>query len=293
MAGIPYTQEEEILLRQKCGTNISFKEMEEFFPNRTAFGLQIKARAMGLSNYFQRRKYNSNKEFWDNFNPVSCYWAGFAAADGNLIDYNGYNVFSIQLHSSDREHLDLFLKNTSSSNPIKDCIRKNKKLGGNPHFHSKISICEKAWLKGLTENFNIKPRKTWDFEPPKLEGELLACWIAGFIDGDGCYHFSKLGNFGISASLATEKALQLILDFSEKFPSMTRKTRKVGKVHSYFRLGINGLRAIHMAHYLMSLPCPHMRRKYDYVRNYLLANPQYNLSLPPYEESLAKITPQS
>lgn len=294
MAGIPWTIEEEILLKQKCGTNISFKEMEKFFPQRTSSGLQGKARLMGLSNYFQPRKYNSDKEFWDNFNPISCYWAGFAAADGNLMDYGGYNIFSIQLHSSDKEHLDLFLKNTSSNYPIRDCVRENKKLGGNPHYHSKISICEKAWLKGLTENFNIKPRKTWSFKPPKLEGELLACWIAGFIDGDGCYHLCRTNNiFGISASLATFDALKVILDFAESFPQTKKKPRKIAKRGDYYRLAISGSSSVHMAHYLMSLPCPHMRRKYDYVKNYLLSNPQYNLSLPPYEESLAKTTPQS
>lgn len=295
MAGIPWTQEEELLLKSKCSTGISFPMISKFFDRRTPYSLQIKAQRMGLTNYYKYRKYNCNQRFWDSVNPKNSYWAGFVAADGCVRYTDGTYTLKIELSEIDTHQLERFNFETESEYPVLKLKKKARRESLHESLMCYTYVNDESWASGLENNFGIFPRKTWSLKPPPIKEEFFPYWLCGFLDGDGCYHYDNITNmFSISISLAVSEPLQKILDFAEQFVQEKNKKRKVcsrtaGK-YTYFRASISGKSAVYMAHYLMSLPCFHMKRKYEYIKSYLDGpNNKYNLSLPPYDEHLASL----
>lgn len=263
--------------------------MSELIPTRTANSLQGMARVLKYDNPYKARKHFANKEFWDEVNLINSYYAGFVAADGNVLFTCGSYVFRIELNPIDAEFLVQFGKDCSSSYKITYSERMKK---GQTLKSCHFACNEHAWRNGLENNFNIFPRKTYTLKAPNLKGDYLGAWMAGFLDGDGCYSIhSRNGLFCISLSCASLSVIQSICDFSRQFTTSSSRNLKLSSVGSHskenshlYQLHINGERAVKMAHYLMSLPCRHMARKYNKVRDYLIANPKYNLSIPPLEE---------
>jgi len=128
----------------------------------------------------QERKYIINDKFFNILNNISCYWAGFIAADGCICK----NILSIELSKIDEDHLKKFL-NVCESNSIlyyRDRYKENKKYEYCcAKINSKNIICD------LKNNFNIIPRKSRILNPPGLIGENnIRNYIRGYFDGDGC-----------------------------------------------------------------------------------------------------------
>lgn len=296
MAGINWTQEEEFLLKSKCNSGISFKEMANLFPIRTASSLQAKAVRMDWPNKFQPRKYTCNQKFWDEVNNDNSYWAGFVAADGCVRYTDGTYTFKIELSEVDRHQLEALNFYTESEYPISKLKKPSKRGCGITNDMCYTSVNDISWAKGLENNFGIFPRKTWFLKPPPIHEDFFSYWLCGFLDGDGCYHYDPITDmFSISISLAVSEPLEKILEFSNQFPQIRKKKRHVKKCtggggkYQYFHLAICGKSAAYMAHYLMSLPCFHMKRKYEYVKNYLDTQKRYDLSLPTYDQHMASL----
>ena len=294
MAGIPWTENEKFLLKKYCGSGMSFRKMSELIPTRTASALQSMARVSRYENPYSARKYYANKKFWDEVNIINSYYAGFVAADGNVLLSCGSYVFKIELHPMDDELLAQLSKDCSSTYGVTYSERIKKGL----IRKSCLFVCnEHAWRNGLEKNFNIFPRKTYTLEAPPLQGDFLSAWMAGFLDGDGCYSVHSNGLLCISLSCASLSAIQSVCDFSRQFmassprnPRLPSVRRHSGQFDHLYQLHISGERAVKMAHYLMSLPCRHMVRKYNKVRDYLIHNPKYGLSLPTLEEHQKNVT---
>lgn len=290
---VKFTKEERDTIESMASQGISFVEITKKFPNRGIDGIHGFAARNGFKNNFNQgsRKYTCNKEFWDVPNKVNSYWAGFTAADGH-VHHEGETentyCFIIKLQRKDKEHLNLFKNHSQWSGEVSDGSPVQRQTG--VFYYSQIRIHQKEWRGGLEDSFSIFPRKTWNLPLPNIHGELLDCYLAGFLDGDGSYVVSKnTDKIIISATGATTNILEAVNEISNRFDQNKNRVRKIQKVDKYFKCAVAGDTAIKMAHYLMSLPCPHLRRKYDRIRDYLISHPKYNLSLPPYDEHLASL----
>lgn len=122
------------------------------------------------------RKPKNQYPLFDTYTPKSCYWAGFVAADGNvLIGKKEYRT-SLKLQKSDSEHLLKFKKAVGAKNKI-SCSNNS----------AYIQICSKQMYYSLRNNFNIVPNKSLVLQPPPehIPRNFIKHYIRGYFDGDG------------------------------------------------------------------------------------------------------------
>lgn len=117
--------------------------------------------------------------------PLSCYWAGFIAADGCL--YKGScrknPALTLKLANKDKKHLEIFKKDICATNPI--------------HQNSSTT-CSITLNLNKEENlilntiYNITERKSLSLLPPNLTHKIhVLSYIKGYIDGDGCVYVEE------------------------------------------------------------------------------------------------------
>jgi hypothetical protein len=148
--------------------------------------INIAIRSIAESKYLNNSgfKYKCNELFFDKLNELSCYWAGFIAADGYIgIQKRKYGrrYLSIELSRKDKGHLEYFKEHIGSTHPIGNTIKKC----------CKIKIFSNQLALSLKKNFNIVNCKTFIYHPPKLKDSMMSHFIRGYIDGDGCIKFTK------------------------------------------------------------------------------------------------------
>lgn len=116
-----------------------------------------------------------NIKFFNEYNKISAYWAGFIAADGNI--RSNKKCIQIGLSNKDRDHLKKF------SNAIK--------FTGPLYYYKKtneisIHVAGEWFIKDLFEKYEISPKKSLIINFPKnLPKELWPHFIRGYFDGDG------------------------------------------------------------------------------------------------------------
>lgn len=121
---------------------------------------------------------------------TNSYWAGFIAADGAILEpQRGQKVLSIGLKADDRDHL-LSLQSQIGAGSFGEYTRFDKRTEKNYHS-AQYRLGSDAICEDLATNYNIHPRKSLSHQPPNLKGELAYAFIAGYIDGDGCYYKGK------------------------------------------------------------------------------------------------------
>jgi transposase-like protein len=139
-----------------------------------------------IRTFYENLKYsNLNHCFFEKFTKESCYWAGFIAADGNILDYNKSKLFrlAITLSLQDINHLQKFKEKINSNKKIhiRERISFSKKC-----FLSSLSLSSKKIVNDLIETFNILPKKSLILEPPyNIPDEFVSHFIRGYFDGDG------------------------------------------------------------------------------------------------------------
>lgn len=290
-----FTDEEREIVRLAAKNCVPFAKITEQLPNKSVQQIVSFAMRNGFNNKNTQggRKYTCNKTFWDIPNEINSYWAGFAAADGHVHSEgkteNTY-CFILLLQRRDKEHVNLLAKTVSYNGPVKDGSAYLKKY--DKHYpNTMLRIHQKEWRAGLEKNFSIFPRKTWNLPVPNLSGHLLDCYLAGFMDGDGSYVICKnMDKIILSATGATTDILQELNKMSNRFDLQKDRVRNLKTVGNHFQYAVAGDTAVRMSHYLMSLPCPHLRRKFDRVRDFLISHPKYELSLPTYDQHMASLS---
>ena len=131
-----------------------------------------------------------NENFFVQPSLENCYWAGFIAADGCIIDSErGQRQLLIFLKSTDRPHLEVF-KSTIGGGSIYNGSNHDRRTG-KTYYSCYYRVFSNKVCDDLAENFGVLPRKSLTHEPPELEGDLARAFIAGYIDGDGCYWLDK------------------------------------------------------------------------------------------------------
>ena len=165
-----------------------------------------------------RMKFDIN--FFSKYNPESCYWAGFIAADGNLRK-DRYNV-NIHLKKDEYKHL---LKLKDITNYSKD-VKTDKNS-------CRIEFTGHWFNDDLINNFDINPQKSLIIEiSNKIPIEFLDHFIRGYFDGDGC--ITKTSCPTISFASGSLKLLQKLIDIfyeigirlktKQKKPILTEKS---------------------------------------------------------------------
>lgn len=144
---------------------------EKYKLHRSTIQRVLRRNNIPLRKVMPKIFYNVN--FFDEFTPESCYWAGFIAADGYI--RSDRNCVTVHLSVRDYEHLEKLAYMTG--------------YAGNPNTNGDsciLSFNGKWFVKALERNFGIKPRKTFDIcIPETIPYDMLRFFIRGYFDGDG------------------------------------------------------------------------------------------------------------
>lgn len=192
---------------------------------------------------FEKRYPDFNEDYFAVPNLENSYWAGFIAADGCIHPHDTKSSqLVIQLKSSDGHHLK-HLQTSIKSGSLLDSGSKTR------YRVSSNKICD-----DLKHTYNITPRKTFTLEPPELTDNLAYAYVAGYIDGDGCYDSSKgrprlriLGTFSI-------------LEWMSDIYNLDRNPTKRPEENIY-RLELHGNDAINVRKSFEQLDLPLLDRK--------------------------------
>lgn len=256
------------------------KELEQYLPGRNARSIKIKAHRLGIKRNGCARKYSYDLEFWSSYNSISCYWAGFVAADGSVYPHSQADSYVFSFGIKEKCQIEKFALDCSSDYPIEK--RKPSNAKWSDMYYIRHTVDDK-WLRDLKKNFNIGLQKTYAYQAPsQIPADLFPYFLLGFIDGDGSIglqrtHDNKYGSFTIKISLATRSLLDHIrLWVESEYPSNTRP-RSIRKCKDgYYHLVIGGATACQLYLKLRELlPSRHLSRKWDnqqyvnYCQNYI------------------------
>ena len=164
-----WSKEEDRIVKDNYG-KITYKEMGELLPGRTASSIQTRVSRLGFErdpNKIRRkqRKYSINLNYFKTPTVDNCYVAGFLAADG-AIKEDQHSVRLI-LHPKDCHILEEIKGMVGFSGPIAEY-----KMNSSDTMY-KALICNGVheWIRDLKKHFNIIPKKSLILKPPRLEEE--------------------------------------------------------------------------------------------------------------------------
>jgi len=161
-------------------------------------------------------------QLFDTYTLESCYWAGFIAADGNVLIKSDKGTYRISIHlaAKDYFHLEKFKSVISANNKISMCRHDGSRY---------IQIFSKHAVESIINNFNIIPNKSLILKPPKnMPDDQIKHYIRGYFDGDG--HIGYKGgthcNFNIVG--ASKEMIDWLSD-QLKYFSLTTKSHTYKK----------------------------------------------------------------
>ena len=194
-----------------------------------------------------------NVDYFSTPNLKNSYWAGFIAADGCIVvPKEGQRRLQIKLAVVDKEHLES-LRDALGIGNLYDREVYLKETG-KTYLRTEYAVNSNKICNDLARNFNIHPRKSLDHEPPDLEGDLAYAFIAGYIDGDGCY-FKVHSRLRINI-LGTSSLLNWIANIYE----VGRASKKDNRDNVY-RITFYGKDSVRMVESYKDLNLPFLKRK--------------------------------
>lgn len=252
------------------------------------YGFKINPIGKGEFTHRQKRIYNVNDNFFEKPDVLNCYWAGFIAADGCIIEGKKQNQLSIGLAKKDFDHLNLFKNDIDFNGPIKNNYIKKIYKNEEKFFESsQLYITSQKISDDLYKNFNITPRKSLTLLPPNLsDTNLIDAFICGYIDGDGSVYLCKNNVRNIQDSLVISMlgTYEIVSWIKERFSQILGKEfGSIQKNHNsekntyVYSIGQSkGAREIFKHFY--NLNVPKLKRKwtdeiYDYCVKYKKRDP--------------------
>lgn len=135
-------------------------------------------------------RYSSNHDYFAEIaTPEQSYWLGFISADGSIAKDG---VLQIQLQLGDLDHLQRFLKAIDSNNRIYICNHAYHYRGtSSPLQSAKIQIYSRKICDDLLRCGVSRLKSKGLSWPSWLSDELLASYVLGYFDGNGCLLFRK------------------------------------------------------------------------------------------------------
>lgn len=275
MAGKPWNQNEILLLEKLTNEgSLSFKQIVPLFTERTANSLQLKSRERNFDSNYQYSKWDYNRDFFKDPNPINCFYAGWLAADGSISFRNhGYeNIYDLrwECHVKDKSMVNLFANELGYNGNIKVFQRdtSNNKHKKNSGIHCIIRLNNISQMaEHLKNHFGLGPKKTHHLPPPNLNNLYLKlCYLIGYINGDGCVHLSKQ-NLTIKFYSSSLNILNWVKELTDELnlPQVRKKNRSIKPIGSTqcFDYSIIGTSAIYLYCLLKSISVPILSRKWD------------------------------
>jgi len=210
------------------------------------------------------RKYHFDESVFSKLTSESCYWAGFIAADGCIVDAGGWKTLSIELSQVDVEHLRKFKEFVNFSGPI----RLFKRREGWEHCGMRITKTDSRLFSDLKNNFSITPRKTRTLQPPKINDDYLKfCFVVGFLDGDGTVCLNqRRKTLSINIVCASHDFLSWLKSIVDPIvqPYKLRNVKRNVVRHGtdYWQYGISGVGACALCEKVRSSKLPVLPRKW-------------------------------
>jgi hypothetical protein len=257
---------QEIRLLKEKYKETSFEDLQTLFPSRSIISLGIKGPKVLREAGKPRKKvqaYSVDHNFFSKLTIESAYWAGFLAADATLYK----NQIIVNLKRDDAHHLEVFKKSTQFEGPITFHKRFNKKRK-KFYYSCKIVVTSQKWVENLSRFYNIISRKSLILQPPRItDDQLLKAFCVGYIDGDGCVHKNKRGNWSISA-VGTQIFLTFVKEFFDVvFPHRFSGSISRIKNSSSYVFQINHKKSLLVARQLYKLNLPVLARKWSKIFN--------------------------
>ena len=275
------SKEDEILKTMAISNNFSYTNIGLAI-GRSELSCQSRATRLGIKNKHNRKsnkKYIVNENFWSAITPISCYWAGFSAADASIQETTpNYFEYSLELKREDENHIAKLKEISGFSGKISRCSRKDKEGAT-----SKMRIYSQQWAKDLKENFGIAPKKVTTIMPPKVvDNKLLTFWLIGYTDGDGCVSigYDKKTPY-ISYVSCNQELMNWVKCYFDNFGSQLKNKTSMVKNHKnrYFTFSIGGLKAAQFIDYVNNLGIYCLARKWQnpqilkLIEDYKMKNP--------------------
>lgn len=112
---------------------------------------------------------------FNEYSPVSAYWAGFLAADGR-VDIDG--TIGLELQEQDVKAIQQFKSDIMSEHAV--CFREATRAYS-------IRFVDRDIAESLYFNYSVSVDKTHGLIFPTLPPELYPHYLRGHFDGDGCF----------------------------------------------------------------------------------------------------------
>lgn len=258
-----WTQAEDDLLRELCSNaSMPYRDIAAKV-GRSRNAVAGRAFLLGLSNDYNPRKYTKDDQFFQTPNPVNSYYAGLLAADG-CVNWEEHCV-RWSLEMGDVEALRTFQKLTRYTGQIG--YREKRGLGVELSKQNYLDVYgAQQWCDDLHRNFGIVPAKTHRVAPPNTTNDLLnACFIVGYIDGDGSLSFTDGGGKAISITSCSQRILEFIKAFLDRHfhPEHGSRYSNVLSYDNHHTFAVSGNKAIHLFDFLRALPVPKFDRKWE------------------------------
>jgi len=279
-----WTKEEDILLVSLLGKT-SFEEMAKWFENRSATSLRNHAaKKLKLGNSYAYRKHTKNEPFWENPNPLNCYWAGFLAADGYICEKQGHEAVKVALSIKDEKHLKKFKEDCGYTGIIS---KRQSRFSNQEHrpyttlVSLQINACKK-WVADMKSNFNLCQCKSKILQGPNLSDDYLKlCFLIGYIDGDGCVSWDKYKKQPtIRFVSSSHTIIEWVKDIVDKNFNVsiikTPKSFNIKRKLTMSTLAVSGLRAAKLFDALSAIDVPKLDRKWK--------NPEFLAELALYKQ---------
>lgn len=126
----------------------------------------------------------------------------------------------------------------------------------NSNIARMTASCEN-FVTDLKKNWNIVRNKTLTLEPPELDEENSLAYIAGYMDGDGCYSFSE--NRPALSTLGTKPVMLWMVDKLDIEPKLSLNHKSNELTWGW---SIQGDKAIRARGKYINLDIPFLNRKY-------------------------------
>jgi len=198
------------------------------------------------------------------FTLESCYWAGFIAADGNLLKTS--NLLKIKLKYDDKDHILKFCNFLKRDDKLfEETCDGHKQIG--------VFVCNKNIKNDLINNFNITPAKSFTLQPPnKIPDALIQHYIRGYFDGDGSIGIRKNGSVRLHFVSGSKNILDWIknnIDIKTKTDHIVSVRRRSGK--NFYEIEYSGKNMNNIFNWLYkdSIQETRLDRKYERYQNYL------------------------
>jgi hypothetical protein len=260
-----WTKEQDEILKRMYGKSsrndisIALKGVNKNFIKSRAKFLKLKGNVSFVNKSARKGKgikNTYNYSFFSKISNLTCYWAGFLAADGCVLPKK--NTVSVRLHEKDKDHLCKLQKDINHNGKIFDLKKENQCL---IQLHSAEKLIEDLMLI-----YNITSRKSNTLKPPNIKAcSNVISFICGYIDGTGFLNSKGINSDYHIQIYGTEKMLNWIKKYFDKWvPPIGKKESNVTFVKKYMcRYAITGVRVKVLIAKLLSVDIPRMTRKWS------------------------------